>query len=202
MSEPATLDVSGLPTYALGRRDPRWLAVVLLIAIEGSVFGLVCFTYFYTRLRLAVWPPTAPGAREMAFGAAVAAVLLASAVTTHFINRAAVVADLGRIRRWLLITTALSASALLLRAIELSGLPFRWDSNVFGSVFWAALSLHTMHLVAGNVENVLFLTLFFRGPIEKKHLVDAEVNGVYWYFVVFSWLPLYAIFYLGGLLGW
>jgi len=202
MSTPATLDVSRLPSFAFGRRDPRWVGVMLLIAIEGSVFGLVCFTYFYTRLRLAVWPPTAPGPREMLFGGAVAAVLLASAVTMHKVDTAAIRADIVGLRRWLMITTGLSLSTLVLRGVELSGLPFRWDSNVFGSVFWAALSLHTLHLIAGNVENMLFLALFFRGPIEKKHLVDAEVNGVYWYFVVLSWLPLYAVFYLGGLLGW
>jgi hypothetical protein len=92
--------------------------------------------------------------------------------------------------------------ALLLRAIELSNLPFRWDSNAFGSLFWGVLCLHTMHLVAGNAENVLFLALLYRGPVEKKHLVDLEVNGIYWYFVVLAWLPLYAIFYGEGLVGW
>jgi heme/copper-type cytochrome/quinol oxidase subunit 3 len=202
MSEPATLDVSGLPTYAFGRRDPRWLAVVLLIAIEGSVFGLMLFTYFYVRTRLEVWPPTALGARERWFGAGIACSLLLSALTTRPINQAVYRGNLKRAQRWLAITTGLSALALLLRALELSHLPFRWDSNVFGSVFWGTLSLHTMHLIAGNVENVLFLALLAKGPIEKKHLVDLEVNGVYWYFVVASWLPLYAVLYLDGVLPW
>jgi len=196
------LDVSSLPTFAFGRRDPRWAAVMLLIAIEGSVFGLMVFAYFYVRTRLEVWPPTPLTARELALGGVTAAVLLASAVTAHLVNRAAYVVDLPRARRWLLLTTALSALALLLRVVELSSLPFRWDANVFGSVFWGTLSLHTLHLIAGNVENGLFLALLHRGPIEKKHLVDLEVNGIYWYFVVFSWLPIYAILYLDGATLW
>jgi cytochrome c oxidase subunit III len=196
------LDVSGLPSYAFGRRDPRWLAIMLLIAIEGSVFGLALFVYFYVRTRLQVWPPTGPGPRELAFGSAVLATLAASALTTHFVNKATFRADLLVARRWLIVTTALSALALALRAVELSGLPFRWDSNVFGSVFWGALSLHTMHLLAGNVENGLFVALLYKGPIEKKHLVDLEMNGLYWYFVVFSWLPLYVVLYLDGVVGW
>ena len=77
MNEP-TLDVSGLPTYAFGRRDPRWVAVLLLMAIEGSVFGLVLFAYFYTRTRLEVWPPTNVGHREVAYGAVTLGLLLAS----------------------------------------------------------------------------------------------------------------------------
>jgi cytochrome c oxidase subunit III len=202
MSAPDLLDVSGLPTYAFGRRDPRWIAVLLLISIEATVFGLMIFAYFYTRNRLEVWPPTTPGPRELSFGAAILVPLLASAWTAHRVNDAVYAADLERARRWLLVTTVLSGAALLLRAVEFTNIPFRWDSNAFGSLFWGVLALHTMHLIAGNIENALFLVLLYRGPIEKKHLVDLEVNGVYWYFVVFSWLPLYAIFYGGGLLAW
>jgi heme/copper-type cytochrome/quinol oxidase subunit 3 len=201
MSAPE-LDVSRLPTYAFGRRDPRWVAVMLLIAIEGSVFALMVFTYFYTRTRLQVWPPTSPGPRELYFGAGVLFTLALSALTTLRVNHHVYRAHLLDARRWLGITTALSLAALLLRAVELSHLPFRWDSNVFGSVFWGLLSLHTLHLVAGNLENLLFLVLLYRGPIEKKHLVDLEVNGVYWYFVVLSWLPIYVVLYLDGVMPW
>jgi cytochrome c oxidase subunit 3 len=202
VSAPDLLDVSGLPTYAFGRRDPRWIAVLLLIAIEATVFGLMIFAYFYTRNRLEVWPPTAPGPRELSFGAAMLVPLLASAWTARRVNDAVYAADLERARHWLLVTTVLSGAALLLRAVEFTNVPFRWDSNAYGSLFWGVLVLHTMHLIAGNIENGLFLALLYRGPIEKKHLVDLEVNGVYWYFVVFSWLPLYAIFYGEGLLAW
>jgi len=202
MTDSATLDVSHLPTYAFGRRDPRWAAVILLMAIEGSVFGLMLFTYFYVRTRLEVWPPTSPGTRELLFGGAIALVLLASVVPAHLVNRAVYSADLARAKRWLTLCTCLSLLALLLRGLELSHLPFRWDSNVYGSVFWGVLCLHTMHLIAGNVENMLFLVPLRRGPIEKKHLVDLEVNSIYWYFVVLSWVPLYLVLYLDGVIGW
>jgi cytochrome c oxidase subunit I+III len=175
---------------------------MLLIAIESSVFGLLLFAYFYVRTHVRVWPPTSPGVRELAFGAAILGVLALSAVTTHCVNQAVYRVDLGRTKLWLGTTTVLSALALALRALEFTHLPFRWDSNVFGSLFWAVLSLHTMHLTAGTVENALFLALLYRGPLEKKHLVDLEVNGVYWYFVVLSWPLLYAVLYLDGVLPW
>lgn len=202
MSDSTALDVSGLPTYAFGRRDPRWIAVMLLIAIEATVFGLMVFAYFYSRLRLEVWPPTGVGSREQVLGGCVLATLLLSVWPAHLVNVAVYAGELLRARFWLIITTLFSLAALVLRSVELSHLPFRWDSNVFGSLFWGVLSLHTMHLVAANIENVLFLALLYRGPVEKKHLVDLEVNGVYWYFVVLAWLPLYAIFYGEGLLPW
>jgi cytochrome c oxidase subunit I+III len=36
----------------------------------------------------------------------------------------------------------------------------------------------------------------FTGHVEPKRLVDVSENGLYWYFVVLSWLPIYATIYL------
>jgi cytochrome c oxidase subunit I+III len=90
----------------------------------------------------------------------------------------------------------LGALALVFRALEFRYLPFRWDSNVYGSVFWGALVLHTLHLGSGVLESLLVDVLLFKGPVEKKHLVDIEVNGIYWYFAVFAWVPQFCILYL------
>jgi cytochrome c oxidase subunit 3 len=198
MTGPArrTLDVSGLPPIAFGRRDPVWLGVVLLMTIETTVFGLAAFSYFYVRDQLDVWPPTTPDRRQLLMGVGVIATLLASLVPTHLVNRATRRADLARVRAWLIGATALGLVAIVFRILEFHSMRFRWDSNVYGSVFWGVLVLHTVHLLTGVGENLLFLTLLVKGPVEQKHLVDLEVNGLYWYFVVGVWLPMFAILYL------
>jgi heme/copper-type cytochrome/quinol oxidase subunit 3 len=33
------------------------------------------------------------------------------------------------------------------------------------------------------------------GPLEGKRFVDVSENALYWYFVVLSWLPIYAVIY-------
>jgi cytochrome c oxidase subunit III len=38
--------------------------------------------------------------------------------------------------------------------------------------------------------------LFFTGPLEGRRYVDVSENARYWYFVVLSWLPIYAVVYL------
>jgi heme/copper-type cytochrome/quinol oxidase subunit 3 len=57
--------------------------------------------------------------------------------------------------------------------------------------------MHTGHLIASTLENVLLALLMRLGPVERKHFVDANVNAVYWYFVVLAWLPIYIILYFG-----
>jgi hypothetical protein len=48
----------------------------------------------------------------------------------------------------------------------------------------------------GAGENLLFLALLFRGPVERKLMVDLDVNGFYWYFVVGGWAVTFAVVYL------
>jgi heme/copper-type cytochrome/quinol oxidase subunit 3 len=37
--------------------------------------------------------------------------------------------------------------------------------------------------------------LMFTGPISQTRFVDVSENAFYWYFVVLSWLPIYALIY-------
>jgi cytochrome c oxidase subunit III len=195
-----SLDVGHLPTMAFGHRDPLWWGVMGLIAIESTMFALLIATYFYVRGNHAEWPPAdLPGAVQGA-GLAGVGLLLASAATMHQTNKAALEGKLRPIRRWLIITTVLGLGFLVLRFLEFKGLHFRWNTHAYGSVFWTALGLHTLHGVASCLENLVLLALLFKGPVEKKHLVDTHTNGIYWYFVVFGWVPVAAILYLEPLL--
>jgi heme/copper-type cytochrome/quinol oxidase subunit 3 len=57
------------------------------------------------------------------------------------------------------------------------------------------LGMHVIHLLASTIENIIIAVLMLRGPVERKHFVDTNVNALYWYFVVLVWLPVYAIIY-------
>ena len=37
--------------------------------------------------------------------------------------------------------------------------------------------------------------LFYTGPLDGQRYVDVSENSFYWYFVVASWLPIYAVIY-------
>jgi heme/copper-type cytochrome/quinol oxidase subunit 3 len=87
-------------------------------------------------------------------------------------------------------------AAVVLRVVEFRALHVRWDMNAYGSIVWMILGMHTGHLVTSTIENVLVALVMFSRGLEDKHFVDATVNAVYWYFVVCSWVPLYAIVFL------
>ncbi|MFL6200715.1 MAG: heme-copper oxidase subunit III [Thermoanaerobaculia bacterium] len=192
-----TIDVSGLPTFGFGPRDALWWGVVGLMAIEGTVFALTVVTYFYLRGGEVEWPP--PGARmPYLLGTVNLIVLLASVYPMHRANRAALDGKLRPMRAWLFAATVLGLVSLALRAFEFPGMTFRWNHHAYGSIVWTIYVLHTLHLLTSCGENSLFLVLLFRGPVEEKHRLDMSLNGLYWFFVVASWVPLFAILYGDG----
>jgi cytochrome c oxidase subunit 3 len=195
MSNERGVTVRELPSYAFGPRDPVWWGIVLLIAMEGTTLALSFLAYFYLRQRVDVWPTTAPGSSALIAGGAGALVLLLSVPPTYLMTCATRTGDLRRIQLWMLLATLLSLAAVLARGFEFHALPFRWDTDAYGSIVWGLLVLHTTHLGLGVLENLVFLALVFKGPVEKKHLVDLEVNGFYWYFVVVGGLAIAAVVY-------
>jgi cytochrome c oxidase subunit III len=196
MSERPALDVSHLPTVVFGARAPLWWGVVGMMAIEGTMFAILAASYFYLRGGARTWPPSGVFHPGLGITTLALAVLLASAVPVRLAVRATAREDVRGLRNWLAVAVLMGFAFLGLRAAELAQLSFRWDSHAYGSVVWTATGLHTFHALAGTLENLLFVVLCTLGPVEDKHLVDARLNGMYWYFVVVSWLPFYAIFFL------
>jgi len=195
MNERGEVTVDKLPSYAFGHRDPMWWATVLLMAMEGTTLALLVMSYFYLRQRVDVWPTTAPGRASITWGSATAVTLLVSAIPTHQMKNATRTGDLRGIQRSMWLVTLLSVAAVVTRAFEFKSLPFRWDTDAYASVFWGMLTLHTTHLALGVIENLIFSVLLAKGPLEKKHLVDCEVNGIYWYFAVAGGVVVSVILY-------
>ncbi|WGT62615.1 cytochrome c oxidase subunit 3 [Variovorax paradoxus] len=188
------LDVSGLPSYAFGHRSLMWWGTFGLIAIEGTLFALAIGSYLYLRSQSDAWPIGAPPP-QLLWGTVNTLILLASTWPNHKAKRAAEACDLLRTRRWLMTGLAFSVAFLVVRGFEFGALHTRWDSNAYGSIVWMLLGLHTVHLLTDTYDTAVLGVLLFTGPMEGQRFADVSENALYWYFVVFSWLPIYAVVY-------
>jgi cytochrome c oxidase subunit I+III len=192
----AVFDVSKLAVSAFGSRDPLWWGVVGLMAIEGTMFVLLWLTYPYLRAQSGTFPSTVASSLSRNLGALGLAVLLLSCIPMVFAQRAARRGSL-RGMRWGLALGALSGAIFLaLRWFELSGSGLRWDAHAHGSIFWTVLGMHTVHMLVASSEDLILLATLARAPVEEKHLVDVDVNSLYWYFVVVAGVVSYALLYL------
>jgi len=121
--------------------------------------------------------------------------MLVSFVPTVLYQRAARRLDLGGVKLWLLVASIISIPILILRWYECWALNIRWDTNAYGSAAWLLVVTHGGLLIL-DVADTLGLTLFYwfkRMPI--KAMSDVTDNGLYWYFMVLVWVPIYLIVY-------
>jgi heme/copper-type cytochrome/quinol oxidase subunit 3 len=193
----AGLDVASLPTFGFGQRSPMWWATLGLIAIESTVFALTIMSYFYLRSHANVWPMTGMPP-DLLWGTLNTAILLVSMVPNQLAKKAAERMELGPVRLWMVVCLLFSIAFLVVRGLEFTALHTRWDSDAYGSIVWMLLGLHTTHLVTDTYDSAVLTVLMFTGPLESKRFVDVSENAVYWYFVVLSWIPIYAVIYFGA----
>ena len=194
MHEPGRLDVSALPTFGFGHRSLMWWGTFGLMLIEGMIFALTIAAYFYLRSHSATWPMNA-APPELLWGTLNTAVLLASMLPNQLAKKAAEKMDLHKVRIWMVACLLFSLAFLAIRVMEFTSLNTRWDSQAYGSVVWMLMALHTTHLVTDAYDSAVLTVLMFTGPLEGKRFVDVSENAMYWYFVVLSWLPIYAVIY-------
>jgi cytochrome c oxidase subunit 3 len=192
------LDVSKLPAFAFGARDPLWWGVLGLMLIEGTMFAICFASYLYIRGGFDVFPPTPLNRPAWLWAAAGQACLWLSVPPIWASMKAAKRADAVEQRRWLLFAAVPSLAFVACRGFELAylGQTLRWDQHAYGSIFWFILAMHTLHGITGCCEDFALFAVLLRGPVEKKLLVDVHSNGFYWCFVVGSGAAAFALLYL------
>ena len=188
----AGLDVQHLPSFAFGHRSLMWWGTVGLIAIESTVFAIAVGVYLYLMTRSTHWPP-AELPPDAGWATLNTGVLLISVLPAYLAKRAAEAIDLSAVRRWVTVSSLFSLLVLGIRAFEFPALNCAWDGSAYGSAVWMIMGLHTLHLVTDAYDTLVLNVLVFTGPLEGKRFGDVSENALYWFFVVASWLPLYAV---------
>lgn len=191
----SAIDVSPLPEFGFGHRSLLWWGTMGMIAIEGTVFALLMMSYIYLKGRNDHWPPAGVPAPAMMWGTINTLILLASTVPNEWTKRAAEKFQLRHVQIGLVLCMLFGLAFNVVRIFEFMSLNVSFDSNAYGSAVWALLGFHTVHILTDWVDTGVLTLLMFTGPINEHRFVDVSENAMYWYFVVLSWLPIYALIY-------
>jgi heme/copper-type cytochrome/quinol oxidase subunit 3 len=189
------LDVSRLPPGAFGHRSLMWWGTCGLILIEGTAFALAIGIYLYLWSHAPEWPPGHTAPPRLLWGTLNTVILLTSAIPNQLTKNAAERVDLRGAQRWLLVSLAFGVGFNIVRVFEFSALNVKWNQDAYGSIVWLLLGLHTTHIVTDVIDSAVLAVLMLVGPIEERRFVDVAENSLYWYFVVLTWLPIYALLY-------
>lgn len=196
MNEPRFVgDASQLPDYGFGSRSTTWWGVVGFMAIEGAAFALAFAAYFFLMAQEKQWPASA-APPDLFWGSVTLVLLLLSEVPNIWVKRAAEAMDLRRVRIGLVAMSLIPLAIFVSRGLEYDHLNIGWDRNAYGSISWALLLMHTVHLVTDWVDTLVLAALMHtKHAEEERRFVDTSENALYWHFIVLSWVAVYLILY-------
>jgi heme/copper-type cytochrome/quinol oxidase subunit 3 len=196
MSRGATIvgDVSELPDYNFGSTGLGWWGVIGFMLIEGMGFALAIGVYFYLFPYERTWPPANPPP-SLLWGTLFTAIALLSEWPNAWIKRRAKACDLPATKIGLVLMTLVGVVLLGVRAMEFTALNVSWDRNAYGSIVWAILALHTLHMATDTFDSGVLAVIFLFKKVDGRKFSDVADNALYWHFIVWSWVLLYVILY-------
>ena len=191
------LDVADLPDLAFGARDLMWWGTLGFVVIEGFTLALCVMVYLYLWKNFSEWPPAGTERPTLLWPSVQVVVMLASLLVIRSLHRAAKRFDLDAVRTRLALASLSIVAMAALRFVELGALHVRWNQNAYGSAQWLVVGSHGTLIAVELIEMIGMAAIFWFGTIEKKHFSDVADIGLYWFFLVLSWLPCYLLNYVG-----
>lgn len=189
-------DASRLPVLVTGPRSPLWWGMVGLVVIESVVFASLVSAYFYLGFHAAAWPPAGVETPDLLLPTAGLGILLASALVLRWGHVGIARGNATRLTGGLATAVALAGVFLALRAVEYGALDYGWDTHAYGSIVWTMVGLHSAHVLAVVLKTLVAGALTVREHFTRARRVGIEIGGIYWYFTVAIWVPLYVVIYL------
>jgi len=190
------VDVSHLEEEVVDSRALVWWGNLSMMTIEGTMFAMIIATYLYLKTVNLDWPPTTVPIPDLVLPTIDLAILIMSLIPAMIADKAAKRGDVPTAQIGLGIVVLCGIAFLIIRAINLQWLGFKWSDHAYGSVIWISFGMHTFHCIAATGETALLVLYSLGHPMVKKRLIDARCSAVYWYFVVVTWLPFYFIVYI------
>src|SRR3954471_1376631 len=102
------MDIGDLPTVTFGPRSLMWWGTVGFMVIEGWTVALLLAAYLYLRQNYEAWPPLRTPYPSLLIPTINLALMLISLWPSLITDRAAKRLDLRAVKRWLLVSSALS----------------------------------------------------------------------------------------------
>jgi heme/copper-type cytochrome/quinol oxidase subunit 3 len=187
--------LADLPDYGYGPTALGWWGTLGFVLIEGMAFVLGAGALLYLLPEQPSWPPASPPP-DLLWGTLFTVIVLVSEIPNVWVARASKHQDLRKVRIGLVIAVVIGLALMVVRAFEFGALNERWDHNAYGSIVWALMLMHTVHVLTDVYDTGVLAVLTFTHPVDGRRFSDVEDNAFYWHFVTLAWLALYVLIYL------
>lgn len=200
------IDVADLPTTVFGPRSPVWWGNTLMMTIESTTLLLLVVSYFYIRQNFDTWPPPNPYANppifkplpDLLWSTVELVGMFASCGLMAWTNKVARELRPGATKLGLWLMLAVTLAVIYVRFGDFARTGVRWDQNAYASLVWTILGLHLTYLLAAAAEFFIMVLYLHFHPLDDHQAHDINLTGIYWYWVVATWVIVYGLVYFGA----
>ena len=170
--------------------------ILLVLSAETVLFGTLVMSYLYLRTSGSGTPFTHVGLADLVIASVNTLILLASAIFAWGAARA-IADNRGELLKTnLLITVTLGVVFVIGQIVEFSHSGMQIDNSAFGGAFFALISFHALHVIAG----LTFLAINFGraqlGDFNARRHIAVTMGAWFWYYVVAVWIVLFSVLYV------
>jgi heme/copper-type cytochrome/quinol oxidase subunit 3 len=159
--------------------------MLLFLATEATLFGVLIATYFYLRFKTPDWPPHGVPQPKVLYPTLLTLVLVLSSAPTAVGQWAARRQQAGRAAGGLALTAALAAvyaaGTFVIMVQEWHKVGAQHDA--YDSLFFTIQGAHVAHVAAGILVNLYLLGKIARGRLTQYRMNAIWAMSLYWHFV-------------------
>jgi heme/copper-type cytochrome/quinol oxidase subunit 3 len=193
-----TLDVSELPPFSISADAPLWWGQFWMGIIECTLFAMMIAMYFYVRLSVDMWPLPGDQLPHTLLPTIALAPLALSVVASWWASEGAKQNRRGAMIGGLVLNLLLAGLFLALRIVEWHSFNFEWKADIFGSIVWTILGLHTADMVGDMGFTLVLICIIISGRYAEMQRLGVHVDSIVWYLLAGAWFPMYVIIYWGA----
>ncbi|MGA8171439.1 MAG: cytochrome c oxidase subunit 3 [Methylocystis sp.] len=186
-------EIADFPGAELLPRPPAAkVGLGVFLAVAGCLFSLLCAAFFM-RMDAPDWvSPPVPGVLWFNTG-----VLIASSLALHLAQTDAARGEADGLKSWLLVAGGCALVFLLGQLWawrELAAQGLYASSNPANAFFYLLTATHALHLVGGLAALARTAPKAWSGRADAALATSVELCALYWHFLLFVWLLLFAMF--------
>jgi cytochrome c oxidase subunit III len=180
----------------MNRRSVLFTTLLLVLGAETVLFGTLVMSYLFLRSGGSGWHFTHPKTFDILIAGLNTLVLLASAFFARN-GLLAITKDQVDLLKWnLLLALALGAIFVVGQVFEFNHSGMRIDDNAFGGVFFALITFHALHVLAGMTVLGLNFARTRLGDFSCEQHTAITGGTWFWYYVAAIWIVLFTVLYL------
>jgi cytochrome c oxidase subunit III len=200
MAEVVSLRQGPLDVGPVGRRGLGWWAVGTLVATEAALFAYLLFSYFYTgAVAPRGWVLEPHPVLKLALPNTI--LLLCSSLVAWYGERGVLTRKHGQALIGFGGAFLMACLFAAVQVLEWKSKPFSIGTSSYGSLFFVTTGFHMAHVVVGIAVLAAIFIWTALDYFSPRRSLSVSAGVLYWHFVDFVWLFVFASFYISPYLG-